>query len=81
YGQTAEKVPIALFWLGGVNRQKYDEHIASANPLPSLHNSSFAPDFEPAFTAGVAAMTKSVIDILSNKADSRQKKTDRYSEK
>lgn len=77
YGQTAEKVPIALFWLGGVNRQKYEDHLNRGTPLPSLHNSSFAPDFEPAFSAGVAAMSKSVIGILSNNTGSRQQKADR----
>ena len=66
YGLTEEKIPIALFWLGGVNKEKYFDHIDNNTYLPPLHNSSFAPDFEPAFKCGVSAMTKAVINLLEN---------------
>jgi amidohydrolase len=68
YGLTEDKIPIALFWLGGVNRNNYDKHINDGTSLPPLHNSSFAPDFDPAFITGVEAMTKTVIDLFGNKA-------------
>jgi amidohydrolase len=66
YGRTDEKIPIALFWLGGVNQKKYTEHIENGTIMPPLHNSSFAPDFTPAFKCGVAAMTRTVIDLFLN---------------
>jgi hippurate hydrolase len=67
YGRTPEKIPIALFWLGGVSKSKFSDHIENGTVLPPLHNSSFAPDFEPAFSCGVEAMTKTVIDLFGNK--------------
>jgi amidohydrolase len=67
YGRTGEKIPIALFWLGGVNNKKYEEHIISGTSLPPLHNSSFSPDFDPSFKTGVAAMTRTIIDLFGNK--------------
>ena len=67
YGLTGEKIPIALFWLGGVNKNKYVDHIDKGTFLPPLHNSSFAPDFDPAFKCGVAAMTRTIIDLLGDK--------------
>ena len=65
YGITEERVPIALFWLGGVNRQKYSDHVENGTFLPPLHNSAFAPDFKPAFSTGVAAMTRTMIDLFN----------------
>ena len=67
YGRTEEKVPLALFWLGGVNPEKYNDYLIKGTLLPSLHNSSFAPDFEPTFSTGVSAMSKTIIDIMSRK--------------
>jgi hippurate hydrolase len=67
YGRTDEKVKIALFWLGGANREKYDESIANGTMLPALHSSNFAPDFVPAYTTGVCAMSRTIIDLFNGK--------------
>ena len=67
YGRTEEKVKIALFWLGGANREKYDESIARGTNLPALHSSNFAPDFAPAYTSGVSAMSRTLIDLFGKK--------------
>ena len=66
YGLTDEKIPIAIFWLGGVNPSKYQEHLKSSVQLPPLHNSAFYPDFDPAFKTGVSAMTRTVIGLMGN---------------
>ncbi|MHC1731595.1 MAG: amidohydrolase [Bacteroidales bacterium] len=67
YGRTDEKVKIALFWLGGANREKYDESITRGTNLPALHSSNFAPDFAPAYTTGVTAMSQTLIDLFNRK--------------
>lgn len=67
YGRTPEKVKIALFWLGGVNRTKYFESIEKGTMLPALHSSNFAPDFEPAYTTGVTAMSRAMMDLFNSK--------------
>jgi hippurate hydrolase len=72
YGRTEEKIPIALFWLGGVSQSKYKDYIENGIVLPYLHNSSFAPDFEPAFKCGVSAMSNAVIGLLNEKQKSNQ---------
>jgi amidohydrolase len=66
FGRTEEKIPIAIFWLGGVNLIKYNDHLEKGTILPSLHNSSFVPDFYPAFNCGVSAMTEAVIGLFEN---------------
>lgn len=67
YGRTDEKVKISLFWLGVANREKYDESISRGTMLPALHSSNFAPDFAPAFTTGVCAMSRTMIDLFNSK--------------
>jgi hippurate hydrolase len=64
YGLTEEKIPVAIFWLGGVNRSKYDDHIKNGTSLPPLHNSAFYPDFDPTFKTGVSAMTRTIIGLM-----------------
>lgn len=65
YGRTEEQIPIALFWLGSVNRQVYENHINNGAPIPGLHNSAYLPDFEPTFRTGVSAMSKSLINLFN----------------
>lgn len=67
YGLTVQKVPIALFWLGAVNHDLYREHINSSAFLPPLHNAAFAPDFNPTFRGGVAAMSRTLIDLFNRR--------------
>ena len=66
YGRTEEEIPIALFWLGAVEESKYIDHIENGTTLPGLHNAAFHPDFYPTFRGGVAAMSKTMIDLFNN---------------
>ena len=65
YGRTPEKVPVALFWLGGVEKEKYLDHMNNGTSLPGLHNAAFHPDFFPSFRGGVAAMSRTMIDLFN----------------
>ena len=65
YGRTPEKVPIAMFWLGSVEPDRYREHKESGLPLPGLHNPEFYPDFERSYTTGVGAMSQALLDLFN----------------
>jgi amidohydrolase len=65
YGRTDEKVPIAMFWLGAVNAEKFKAHLDQDIPLPGLHNPEFYPDFSPTYRTGVRAMTKAAMDLFN----------------
>ena len=67
YGRTSESIPIALFWLGGVNKAKYQDHIENGTILPGLHNAAFYPDFEPTYKTGVSAMAQTMIQLFNEK--------------
>ena len=64
YGRTAEKIPICLFWVGGVKREICEEAQRTGKPLPSLHSPFWAPDPEPTITTGITAMTAAVLDLM-----------------
>ena len=65
FGRTTEKIPICIFWLGAVNRDRYLEaQKEGSQALPSLHSSLFAPDPEPTIKTGVKAMTAAALELL-----------------
>jgi hippurate hydrolase len=68
FGRTAENIPICMFWLGAVSREKIEEsRKPGGKPLPSLHSNVYAPAPEPAIKTGVKAMTAAVLDLLGKK--------------
>jgi len=68
YGQTADSIPICMFWLGAVDGAKIEaSRKPGGKPLPSLHSSSYAPSPEPAIKTGVRAMTAAALELLGRK--------------
>ncbi|WP_440055287.1 M20 metallopeptidase family protein [Pseudoalteromonas sp. T1lg65] len=65
YGRTEENVPITLFWLGGVEPNRYAAAMKSGSQLPSLHSSKFAPDYPLAIETGVRAMTSGALHLFN----------------
>ena len=64
YGQTADRIPISLFWLGSSDPAVVAESEKTGQPLPSAHSSLFAPVPEPTIKTGVTAMTAAVLELL-----------------
>lgn len=67
YGRTAEKIPIAILWLGTISAERVQESLRTGKSLPSLHSSEFAPLPEQTIKTGVTAMTAAVLDLLAGK--------------
>jgi hippurate hydrolase len=68
FGQTAESIPICMFWLGAVTREKVEESQKPGGKfLPSLHSNVYAPTTEPTIKTGVKAMTAATLDLLGQK--------------
>jgi amidohydrolase len=68
FGQTAESIPICMFWLGAVTREKIEEsQKPGGKPLPSLHSNVYAPTPEPTIKTGMKAMTAAALDLLEKK--------------
>ena len=68
FGRTAESVPICMFWLGAMTREKIEEsQKPGGKPLPSLHSNLYAPEPETTIKTGVKAMTAAALDLLGKK--------------
>ncbi len=59
-----ERFPAVMFWLGAADPAKLEESRKSGVPLPSPHSALFLPDYAPAITTGVTAMTAVAMDLL-----------------
>ena len=67
FGRTMEKVPICLWWVGGMAPEKFEESKRTGVPVPSNHSPLFAPVPEPTLKAAVTSMTAAVLDLLAKK--------------
>ncbi|MCA8902482.1 MAG: amidohydrolase [Hyphomonas sp.] len=66
YSRTEDKIPSLLFWVGGVAPERVAEARASGETLPSLHSSTFAPDYERAIPTGTEAMTAAALELFKD---------------
>ncbi|MEM5517723.1 amidohydrolase [Henriciella sp. AS95] len=66
YGRTTQDVPGLIFWLGAVEKDKYEKAQGAPLPLPSLHSPFFAPDPAPTIETGVSAMTAAAMSLFND---------------
>ena len=67
YGRHLE-VPSFMFWLGSVERKRFEESQGpNGTPLPPLHSSTYAPDPLVTITTGVRCMSSLALAILEDK--------------
>jgi hippurate hydrolase len=64
YGRTADKIPICMFEVGGVNPETLKDSERTGKALPSLHSALWAPLPEPTIKTGVTAMTAAVLELM-----------------
>lgn len=62
YGKAG--VPICMFRLGTINRDRLDAWATAGETPPSMHSSKYWPNAEPALRTGVRAMAAIVEDLL-----------------
>lgn len=66
YGQTREKVPICMFWLGTQAPETIADAKAKGVTLPSLHSPFFKPIPEPSIETGVKAICSAVLVLMGH---------------
>ncbi len=65
YNLADTKIQTTIFWLGGAKQSDWDTAQAGGKPVPSLHNSGWAPDPGPTIATGVEAMTAAAQMVLA----------------
>ncbi len=69
FGRTSDKIPICMFFVGGVRPEALKESEQTGKALPSLHSPFWAPVPEPTIKTGVTAMTAAVLELMHNKTE------------
>ncbi len=64
FGAADPAIQTVIFWLGAAPRPAFAAAAAGGPPVPSLHNSGWAPEAPLAITTGVEAMTAAVTMLL-----------------
>ncbi|HEX4910223.1 MAG TPA: amidohydrolase, partial [Permianibacter sp.] len=67
YGQTEDKIPSTIFWVGGVDPAVYAQAQKGEVNLPALHSPEFAPLPEPTLRTGVKALVAAALNLLPAK--------------
>ncbi|MEZ6197563.1 MAG: amidohydrolase [Planctomycetota bacterium] len=65
FGRQDPRVPICLFWLGAVPREKFEAARKEGRGLPSLHSSTFELDPRPSAMTGARTMCALALDLLA----------------
>ncbi len=69
FGRTSDKIPICMFFVGGVRPEALKESEQTGKALPSLHSPFWAPVPEPTIKTGVTAMTAAVLELMQSKKE------------
>ena len=58
------QIPVAFFWLGAMEPQKFAAAQATGKPLPGPHSDHFQPLPEPTLRTGVETLTTAALSLL-----------------
>jgi hippurate hydrolase len=68
YGRAEPKIPICMFYVGGVKPEALKESQQTGKPLPSLHSPLWAPAPEATIKTGVTAMSAAVLELMKRRS-------------
>ena len=63
-GLEGQKIPVAYYWLGAMQTDRFAATTAAGTLLPGPHTSKFQPDPEPTLATGVKTLTATAISLL-----------------
>tara|TARA_B100001750_G_scaffold92344_1_gene72867 strand:+ start:13311 stop:14621 length:1311 start_codon:yes stop_codon:yes gene_type:complete len=66
FGNTKEKIPTVLYWLGTVPNDRMKKYEAGNYALPGLHSPFYYPEIERSIITGIKVNTQAMIKIFNN---------------
>ena len=66
FGNTKEKIPTVLYWLGTVPDDRMKKYKAGNYALPGLHSPFYYPEIEQSIITGIKVNTQAMIKIFNN---------------
>jgi len=66
FGNTKEKIPTVLYWLGTVPDDRMKKYEAGNYALPGLHSPFYYPEIEQSIITGIKVNTQAMIKIFNN---------------
>ena len=66
FGNTKEKIPTVLYWLGTVPDDRMKKYEAGNYALPGLHSPFYYPEIERSIITGIKVNTQAMIKIFNN---------------
>ena len=66
FGNTKEKIPTVLYWLGTVPDDRMKKYEARNYALPGLHSPFYYPEIERSIITGIKVNTQAMIKIFNN---------------
>jgi len=66
FGNTKEKIPTVLYWLGTVPDDRMKKYEAGDYALPGLHSPFYYPEIEQSIITGIKVNTQAMIKIFNN---------------
>ena len=66
FGNTKEKIPTVLYWLGTVPDDRMKKYETGNYALPGLHSPFYYPEIEQSIITGIKVNTQAMIKIFNN---------------
>ncbi|MFZ9660927.1 MAG: M20 metallopeptidase family protein [Chitinophagaceae bacterium] len=66
YGRTNANAKSYIIWMGTVGKERMNQNIQENKNLPSLHSSTFAPDYNEVLPASVSTLSTIIYKLLKS---------------
>lgn len=67
YGQQSDSIPSYILWMGTLSPERKALSLQNNTEIPSLHTSTFAPDYEQCIPRNIMMMSAALLELFNTK--------------